>query len=594
VPSDAAPYARAILSADATHEVMLAAWAPGLWSAPHDHGGSAGWVLVLEGALRERRHRVDAVDGLVTQDEEVHRAGTWIRIARGAIHSARAEEGPCRTLHVYAPGVAAMRLYDAAARRVLLVDGAHLAALPEDPDLVRHEAAIGGRPPPLPLVLVVHTTHYRDGNAEIARASACLADRLRAEHGDAEVELRAIRKKAEFVAMLTGLADEGRVLKALHFVGHSGMYGIMFGSVAWPEQLSPHEWRALRIPFADGAEAHFHACRTARWFAPFFARTFGVRTYGHRLYTTFSRSPARFVPELPVHGRAGELHVIACPGRKSHGLVGSLRKYAFSAAAEPMIAAEPSLDLRGAAYDAVAPAYARAFDDIRVRRTELRWLTSAIASAAEALGGEPGRKPRVLDVGCGNGALLAHLAPSIADGVGVDVSGAMLGEARRRAARHPHLRFEQLAVPTLPLEDASVDLVVSFLSFRYLDWDPMLREIARVLVPSGRLLVVDLVERPLGLSDAPRLLRSSVDHAVARVTDRRFVRDLRALSAMPEWRQMLAHNPIRAEHEYRWFFESRFPERRLEVLSVSRTKRIVAFDSGPIERALPLSPLSYP
>lgn len=575
------PYARQVLSADATHEVMLAGWAPGRWTAPHDHGGSAGWVLVRSGALRERRHRVDA-SGLHTVDEHVHPAGSWVRVQRDAIHSACADT-PCQTLHVYTPGVEVMRLYDPARRRISVVGGDHRAAFPVDPARLHGEEAFTPR---RPLVLVLHTTHYRDGNAEIARASRSLTERLRDAHPDAEVALRPLRTKADFVATLTALADQGRVIEALHFVGHSGMYGIMFGSVDWPEQLSPHEWRALRIPFTENAEAHFHACRTARWFTPFFARTFGVRTYGHWLYTSFSRERTRFVPELPFHRRSAPLHVIACPGRKSHGLAGSVRKY-LGAPAVPMSVSEPEPDLGGAVYDAVAADYAAAFDDIRVRRTELRWLEAAIRASGH-------RAPRVLDIGCGNGALLAHLASSIAEGVGVDASAPMIALADPRTARHRHLRFERIDGPVLPLPDASIDLAISFLSFRYLDWDPILREVARVLVPSGRLLVVDLVEKPLGARDAPRLARATLDHALTRLTRPAFVRRLRALSATPEWKQMLATNPIRAEHEYRWFFESRFPGRRLEVLSVSRTKRIVALDSGPIQRALPLAPLSYP
>ncbi len=46
----------------------------------------------------------------------------------------------------------------------------------------------------------------------------------------------------------------------------------------------------------------------------------------------------------------------------------------------------------------------------------------------------PGR--RVLELGCGTGRLLASLQPS--SGVGVDISPAMIAEARRR---HPHLQF---------------------------------------------------------------------------------------------------------------------------------------------------------
>jgi len=50
--------------------------------------------------------------------------------------------------------------------------------------------------------------------------------------------------------------------------------------------------------------------------------------------------------------------------------------------------------------------------------------------------GPPGS--RVLEIGCGEGDLLAALEPSV--GVGVDLSGEM---TQRAAGRHPHLRFLQ-------------------------------------------------------------------------------------------------------------------------------------------------------
>ena len=65
----------------------------------------------------------------------------------------------------------------------------------------------------------------------------------------------------------------GKQIGEFHFIGHSGMYGPMYGTVKYPEQFSPYEIRNLDIPFANDAEAYFHCCRSARWFAPFFART---------------------------------------------------------------------------------------------------------------------------------------------------------------------------------------------------------------------------------------------------------------------------------------------------------------------------------
>jgi hypothetical protein len=55
----------------------------------------------------------------------------------------------------------------------------------------------------------------------------------------------------------------------------------------------------------------------------------------------------------------------------------------------------------------------------------------------------------------------------------------------------------------------------------------------------------------------------------------------------------LTYNPIRAEHEYRWFFGSRFPEGRMDVLDLGRHSRVLAFDSGPLS-ARWFPPQSYP
>jgi uncharacterized protein VirK/YbjX len=102
-----------------------------------------------------------------------------------------------------------------------------------------------------------------------------------------------------------------------------------------------------------------------------------------------------------------------------------------------------------------------------------------------------------------------------------------------------------------------------------------------------------MVEKPLGWSDARLMIRSLLNHGRRRLGERRFIRDLHALTTHPAWRHMLEHNPIRAEHEYRWYLESRFPGRKVETLNVSRRARLVAFDSGALEPGMPL-PMSFP
>lgn len=583
------PYARQVLHSDEVGEVMLARWKRDAACAAHDHGGAGGVVLVLAGSVVETPHLWQARRGLVAGAEKTHGPGSMLVVPRTHVHSMRSV-GEAVTLHVYGPGPTRMRVHDLAARRSHVLDDGHGAWLPESPaDSLAVEAFddVAARRA-TPVILVAHTTHYREGSEDFARAASTLVERLRAEHPDAEVRLLPVRYKREFVAALEELADDARNLSQLHFVGHSGMYGIMFGSTEWPEQLSPHEWRALRIPFTDDGRAFFHACRTGRWFAAFFARTFGVPASGHHGYTTVSLSEERFVWKAPFVSKDRPLHVIACVGRKSHGLPGALRKHLGLARAEPMRAFEPVPADEAPSYDGVARLYDEAFEDLRVRAPEVAFVERALADVGA------GRGLRVLDLGCGNGALLSTLGKRVADGVGVDVSQAMIERALARHRAHAHLRFERITGPDLPFDDASFDAVVCFLSFRYLDWDPSTREIERILRPGGKLVIVDMVDKPIELREAPLFVRSLALHAQTRVRHRAFVARLASLTRDPAWARMLAYNPIRAEHEYRWYLESRFPGRKLEVLSASRTARVVAFDSGAKDGSWRLAPMSYP
>jgi ubiquinone/menaquinone biosynthesis C-methylase UbiE len=99
---------------------------------------------------------------------------------------------------------------------------------------------------------------------------------------------------------------------------------------------------------------------------------------------------------------------------------------------------------------------------------------------------------RVLDVGCGTGALLRRLAARLpgADLAGVDPAPRMLGEARKRLGG---VRLEQAPAERLPFADASFDLVVSAMSFdHWADQELGLAECARVLDPGGGLVLADL------------------------------------------------------------------------------------------------------
>lgn len=100
------------------------------------------------------------------------------------------------------------------------------------------------------------------------------------------------------------------------------------------------------------------------------------------------------------------------------------------------------------------------------------------------------RGRRVLEVGCGTGPLTRWLLQQGADVLAFDVSAAMLEIARTRIGDGAELLQHDLNEPFTFLGDASVDVVVASLVFHYLrDWLAPLREIHRVLRPSGSVVM---------------------------------------------------------------------------------------------------------
>ncbi|TCZ61313.1 class I SAM-dependent methyltransferase [Roseicella aquatilis] len=108
-------------------------------------------------------------------------------------------------------------------------------------------------------------------------------------------------------------------------------------------------------------------------------------------------------------------------------------------------------------------------------------------------------RPDILDLGCGIGRLAAALADRAGSVLGLDVSPAMVAEAR---ARHPALRFETCEGGDLGLlADASFDLVLAVDVFPYLVQGGLelarriVAEAGRVLRPGGRLVILNLSYR---------------------------------------------------------------------------------------------------
>ena len=100
----------------------------------------------------------------------------------------------------------------------------------------------------------------------------------------------------------------------------------------------------------------------------------------------------------------------------------------------------------------------------------------------------------VADLGCGTGTVVAELAAYVARVIGVDDSLAMLKAAKRRTLEHANVELQRAGLDALPMADQSCDAALMVLALSYVT-DPAaaLREMARILKPGGRAIVVDLL-----------------------------------------------------------------------------------------------------
>jgi ubiquinone/menaquinone biosynthesis C-methylase UbiE len=132
----------------------------------------------------------------------------------------------------------------------------------------------------------------------------------------------------------------------------------------------------------------------------------------------------------------------------------------------------------------------------------------------------------VLDVGCGTGAHLEIYVDSGAECFGLDASPAMLEQAAARLGDRAHLELGDATA--LPHMDASFDFVFTSLFLHELDEadrDSALSEMARVIKPDGRILIIDY---HVGSMRAKGYLTRSVSTVAERIAGRDHYRNWRA------------------------------------------------------------------
>jgi len=130
------------------------------------------------------------------------------------------------------------------------------------------------------------------------------------------------------------------------------------------------------------------------------------------------------------------------------------------------------------------------------------------------------REGRIIDVGCGFGAMCMIMAKEFSDceEVGVDLSAPLLGYAESSISEESignRLKFKKENVEKMPFENDSFDVVFNVNMVHWIsDSLSMLNEIERILRPEGYLFIKDLRKSWLGVFE--KEINNSLTYAQAK------------------------------------------------------------------------------
>src|SRR3954452_6919081 len=127
------------------------------------------------------------------------------------------------------------------------------------------------------------------------------------------------------------------------------------------------------------------------------------------------------------------------------------------------------------------------WDKLRDEQFGDRFHLSALAALADP-------EWTVGDLGCGTGQVSAAVAPFVARVIAVDASAAMLQAAKKRLYGLENVELRRGELEALPIDDARLDAATLMLVLHHVaEPQRALSEVARVLKPAGRAVVVDML-----------------------------------------------------------------------------------------------------
>jgi ubiquinone/menaquinone biosynthesis C-methylase UbiE len=141
------------------------------------------------------------------------------------------------------------------------------------------------------------------------------------------------------------------------------------------------------------------------------------------------------------------------------------------------------------------------------------------------------------DLGCGTGQLTAALAPFVHHVIAVDASAAMLQAAKKRLHGFENIELRRGDLEALPIDDGRLDAATLGLVLHHLP-EPgrSLAEVARVLKPRGRLLIVDMLphDRESYRQQMGHVWLGFSDEHVRRILDESGFGDVRIIPLSPD------------------------------------------------------------
>jgi ubiquinone/menaquinone biosynthesis C-methylase UbiE len=143
-----------------------------------------------------------------------------------------------------------------------------------------------------------------------------------------------------------------------------------------------------------------------------------------------------------------------------------------------------------------------------------------------------------LDVACGPGLAVCAFAPHVRHATGIDITPAMLDQARQLQAEKGlrNISWIEGDVKRLPFADGEFSVVTSRYAFHHFA-DPLavLGEMIRVTKPGGTVLVAD---------STPAALKADAFNRMEKLRDPSHVRAL----SIEEWKQLLAEAGLATSH----------------------------------------------